>query len=290
MEIQYTKRHEYLLCVDSDGTVFHNMELKQKQCFCPVFIDVWDLHAVSRPAREVWEYVNLYSATRGANRFLALVRALELLRSRKDIPSGALHLPDLTPLKRWTETAAMLSRDSLLTALQQWPEDAGLHKALAFTDRVNASLAQTVSDIPPMAGAVVALGQLKTFCDIVVVSTAPHERLEEEWKKGGILPLATCIAGQEYGNKASCIRKAMELGGYAKERVMKIGDAPADYEAARANGVLFCPIIPGREEESWQRILRKDIGLFASGQGTDLMESYTESFFALLNAPPTWEG
>ena len=70
--------HNYLVCVDSDGCVFDNMELKHKECFCPATVNVWGLQSVSRYAREAAEFVNLYSKTRGMNRFPALVRTLEL--------------------------------------------------------------------------------------------------------------------------------------------------------------------------------------------------------------------
>ena len=35
---------KYLICVDSDGCVFDNMELKHKECFCPATVNVWGLH------------------------------------------------------------------------------------------------------------------------------------------------------------------------------------------------------------------------------------------------------
>ena len=46
------KKHDYLICIDSDGCVFDNMGLKHKECFCPATINCWDLQAVSGDARE----------------------------------------------------------------------------------------------------------------------------------------------------------------------------------------------------------------------------------------------
>ena len=66
---------EFFVGIDSDGCIFDSMEIKHKECFAPMFIKHFTLQAVSRYAREVWEFVNLYSKTRGANRFPALVRA-----------------------------------------------------------------------------------------------------------------------------------------------------------------------------------------------------------------------
>ena len=67
--IDMNRKHDFLICVDSDGCVFDNMELKHKECFCPATVNRWNLQSVSRYAREAAEFVNLYSTTRGANRF-----------------------------------------------------------------------------------------------------------------------------------------------------------------------------------------------------------------------------
>ena len=73
--IDMNRKHDFLICVDSDGCVFDNMELKHKECFCPATVNVWNLQSVSRYAREAAEFVNLYSTTRGANRFPAVIQA-----------------------------------------------------------------------------------------------------------------------------------------------------------------------------------------------------------------------
>ena len=55
------------------------------------------------------EFVNLYSRTRGMNRFPALVRTLELLGARKEARERGYVCPDLTPLKKWIEETDSLS-------------------------------------------------------------------------------------------------------------------------------------------------------------------------------------
>src|SRR5438094_10484427 len=69
---------EFFVGIDSDGCIFDSMEIKHKECFTPMFIKHFDLQAVSKYAREVWEFVNLYSKDRGANRSPALSKALRL--------------------------------------------------------------------------------------------------------------------------------------------------------------------------------------------------------------------
>ncbi|HBV32845.1 MAG TPA: haloacid dehalogenase, partial [Verrucomicrobiales bacterium] len=76
----FQPKHDFFIGIDSDGCVFDSMEIKHKECFAPMFVKHHNLQAVSKYAREVWDFVNLYSKTRGANRFPALTRALNLLR------------------------------------------------------------------------------------------------------------------------------------------------------------------------------------------------------------------
>ena len=44
-----------------------------------------------------------------------------------------------------------------------------------------------------------------------------------------------------------------------------VGDAPGDWNAAKANGVLFYPIDPGYEDESWQRFFEEALPRFFAG-------------------------
>jgi hypothetical protein len=58
----------FFIGIDSDGCVFDTMEIKHKECFAPMFIKHFGLQAASKYAREVWEFVNLYSKSRGVSR------------------------------------------------------------------------------------------------------------------------------------------------------------------------------------------------------------------------------
>src|SRR6266702_3372885 len=89
---------EFFVGIDSDGCVFDSMEIKHKECFTPMFIKHFGLQAVSKYASEVWEFVNLYSKTRGVNRFPALSRSLNLLRQRKEVIVRKAAVPDTKAL------------------------------------------------------------------------------------------------------------------------------------------------------------------------------------------------
>lgn len=86
----YQAKHDFLVCIDSDGCAFDTMEIKHKECFCPATIDNWDLQPVSSLAREAWEFVNLYSVTRGCSRFHAIIRVLDLLAERAEVRARGL--------------------------------------------------------------------------------------------------------------------------------------------------------------------------------------------------------
>jgi hypothetical protein len=86
---EFKPTKEFFIGIDSDGCIFDSMEIKHKECFTPMFIKHFRLQAVSKYAREVWDFVNLYSKTRGANRFPALSKAIKLLGSRPQVQARA---------------------------------------------------------------------------------------------------------------------------------------------------------------------------------------------------------
>ena len=69
-----------------------------------------------------------------------------------------------------------------------------------------------------------------------------------------------------------------------------IGDAPGDYQAAKANKALFFPINPGHEEASWERFYKEAYQRFLDGTfGGEYEEGLIRAFEALLPETPPWE-
>src|SRR5580658_6695872 len=99
--------------LDSDGCVFDTMEIKHKECFTPMFIKHFHLQAASKYARETWEFVNLYSKSRGCNRFHALSLSLDLLRRRPEVIARRVRVCDTAALEQWTARESKLSNDTL---------------------------------------------------------------------------------------------------------------------------------------------------------------------------------
>ena len=68
-----------------------------------------------------------------------------------------------------------------------------------------------------------------------------------------------------------------------------VGDAPGDHSAAQGNGVLFYPIIPGREVESWNHLRSQAAAKFREGAYAGAyMEDLLERFDAVLQEEPCW--
>ena len=78
----FTKTKELLLCVDSDGCVLDTMNVKHRRCFGPLLIKEWGLWEHEREVLSLWNNINLYTKTRGVNRFRGLALTLKAVNSR----------------------------------------------------------------------------------------------------------------------------------------------------------------------------------------------------------------
>ena len=75
---------EFFVGIDSDGCAFNSMEVKHNDSFSVNLIKYFGLQALSRQVHQAWDFVNLYSQTRGCNRFKAIV--LVLRPAARDAP------------------------------------------------------------------------------------------------------------------------------------------------------------------------------------------------------------
>ena len=119
---------------------------------------------------------------------------------------------------------------------------------------------------------------MKEKADIMVVSAASSKGLEKDWAGANLAMDVSFILGQEYGKKDSQLAFAKEKG-YKKENMLMIGDAPGDYEAAKMAGAMFYPIIPGKENESWEILNEKYLDLFFDGKYDENIQNELYSNF-----------
>jgi len=282
------KNNDFFIGFDSDGCVFDTMEIKHKECFCPNFIKHMGLQTVSKYARETWDFVNLYSKTRGANRFNALVRAIELLGEREEVKARNAEMPDLTPVIDWIKKETKLGNPAL-EAYAKTTDNKMIHQALGWSRAVNASVTDMVFGMPPFPYVRESLQKIQGKADAIVVSQTPLEALEREWKENDIEKYVSIIAGQEFGTKTEHLKYAA-VGKYDPNKILMIGDAPGDLKAAKNNDVLYYPINPGHEEASWERFYKEGLDKFFDGSYAGDYEKFLiEEFESFLPECPPWK-
>ncbi len=248
---------KFLVGIDSDGTAFDTMGIKQRECFCPWLIACFGLQPVAQAVRECKEFADLFSKTRGANRHKTTKRIIaELLPNHPLTKATGFKVPQYPHYFAWIDDPkSLLSNDGLKKAIDEASDPQAkkeLALALAWSERVNWAVSEIVKGMPPFPYVRENLEKIRQSADIIVVSGTPGEALRREWTEHDIAKYINVIAGQEMGTKTEHIRYAAE-GKYEANHVLMIGDAPGDMEAARANDAMFYPINPGGEIQSWKR-------------------------------------
>jgi phosphoglycolate phosphatase-like HAD superfamily hydrolase len=282
----FAPARDFFIGIDSDGCVFDTMEIKHKECFTPMFIKYFHLQAVSKFAREVWDFVNLYSKTRGMNRFPALVRALHLLADRPQVISRGLKLWNTSPLEDWIQRETKLGNATLRTEVENGNRQ--LEPVLSWSTAVNQSIEDLVHDVPPFPFFRECLSQMNARADVIVVSQTPTEALVREWTEHHIQNQVRFLAGQELGTKTEHLQFAAH-DKYPPEKILMIGDAPGDFNAAKANGASFFPINPGNEESSWKRLHDEALDRFFNGTyAGDYQSALLQDFNDCLPEHPSW--
>lgn len=279
---------EFFIGIDSDGCVFDTMEIKQKEAFCPMFIKHFRLQRASKYARETWEFVNLYSKTRGTNRFNALLKTLDLLSLRPEVIERGVVFDDMTPLREWVKKESKLGNPALKKYIAEVDIEI-INRTYEWSVAVNKLIEEIVFDIPPFPYFKESIEKMYPGADLLVVSQTPTEALTREWKEHGIESYVKAIAGQELGTKTEHLKYAAK-GKYQDEKILMIGDAPGDLSAAKANGVLFYPVNPGHEEISWKRLHDEALKRFFSGNYKgEYEESLIKEFELYLPENPKWK-
>ncbi len=274
--LAYTKRNDYLVCVDSDGCAMDTMDIKHFRCFGPCMTAEWGLEEWREEILSRWNEINLYTMTRGINRFKGLVKALGEVREKY------CGIEDLESLVQWVEETPELSNEALERAIME-TDSVCLRKALSWSRAVNQSVERLPEeDKRPFDGVAAALKKAYRDADIAIVSSANPGAVLDEWDMHGLLEYTDVVLAQDSGSKAFCISKLMERG-YARDHVLMCGDAPGDQEAAEKNGVYFYPILVGKEAESWEEFREAGLKRFLEDTyGGQYQEQKTKQFLENL--------
>ncbi len=285
--VDFVPQADFFVGIDSDGCAFDAMDIKHQECFTPTTIKCWGLQAASTLVRQTALFVNLGSTTRGLNRWVALARVFELLAQRPEVAARGVKVPEGRELQAFIDSGYPLSDQGIREYAQANPGPE-IQRCLEWGDAVNAAIADMVHGCPPFPGVRESLQAMQGRVDCMVVSATPLEALQREWTEHGLAPYMHVIAGQEMGTKAQHLQAAA-VGKYPQDHILLIGDAPGDRDSAATAGVLFYPINPGHEAQSWQRFRDEALGRFLDETFVgSYQRQVVAEFEALLPATPSW--
>ena len=275
----FERKHDYLVCVDSDGCVMDTMNCKHFNCFGPCMVTEWGLDEWKDEILDRWNVINLFSMTRGINRFKGLAMALGEIDQKYKPITG------IAALQHWADTAPALSNDGVAKAAAEATDaDAKLvfEKALSWSKAVNASIVELPEELKvPYDGAKEGLAAAHQFADVAMVSSANRDAVEEEWGKFGLLEHTDIVLAQDIGSKAACIAAMLKFG-YDLDKVVMVGDAPGDCDAAEKNHVHYYPILVNQEKASWDEAIAVAFGKLQAGEYAEYGAEMKKKFLANL--------
>lgn len=241
---EFEKAKDYLICVDSDGCVLDTMDVKHMRCFAPCLVHEWELNEYRDDIIRLWRKVNLLSYTRGINRFKGLGKVLA------EINENYMRVEGLSEYVYWLQTTGDMSEESLAEAYEQ-TGSVCIKKALDWSRLVNQMMAM-VPDSRKMLfeGAKEALKLAREHADVVIISGGNGAELLNQWRAQEIFEYADLFVSQEVASKRRCLQMLLDKG-YEADHVIMVGDAQVDLDAANDTGVLFYPVLPYQERESW---------------------------------------
>ncbi len=284
---------DYLVAIDSDGCAFDAMGIKQRECFCPMMIAYFNLQPVAEAARECKVFADLFSKTRGANRHKTIARILtELLPGHPMVAERGFKVPQFRHYVEWVNNPdSLLSNEGLAKAIENAGSNEAkkeLQHALVWSKRVNEMVAEVCKGVPPFPYVRESIEKIAERADIIVCSATPSEALEREWAEHGLAQYVKVIAGQEMGKKAEHLA-IVSNGKYDKDKIIMLGDAPGDQNAAKQNDLAFYAINPGDEAKSWRRFHDEAFDKFMNGSyAGEYEKKVIDEFETYLPEHPQW--
>ncbi len=276
MLINEKLKKNYIVCIDSDGCAMDTMNVKHLNFFGPYIVEYFGIKDKDNFLKE-WNRLNLFSLSRGINRFAGLSQSLVYAKAQGE------EIGDISKLQEWVQNTPSLSNQSLEEEINKHPEDSVLIKALAWSNKVNESIEQDLVGIDkPFEGVKDAISDISKVADIAIVSSANKGALDSEWQRHGLMPFVDYVYGQEIGSKAKAIKEIIGKG-YEPTNILMVGDSPGDEAAAKANGVYFYPILYGEEKQSWDELHSKVLPVFLSQNYESLNSKMIELFYKHLN-------
>ena len=252
------QKYDFFVGIDSDGTVFDSMNIKHSTCFVDPLIKIYNLLIIENEVKKIWKQINLFSKNRGINRFEALYIFFRELKNNEILNKKGYLFPSLSIINYFKEMNIPMTSENFLKFKNKIDSNQFKHvkKAIKWSDEVNKKVESVLNNLSPLSKASSAIKYLSSRADLAVISNTPFNTLYRDWKNSKISSDISLICGQECGGKTDILNSLIK-DKYDKNKVLMIGDSPSDYYAAKNNKVLFFPILPGKENESWKFLLSK---------------------------------
>ena len=268
----FKKKHNKIICIDSDGTMIDAMNVKHDKCHGETFIDIFNLNEHSKEIHKIWDDINLYEKTRGINRFIAIVEMFE----RIDGKYLSVNKEELEQFKKWVDKGN-LSHKAVVKEYEENPSPL-LKQIVDWSYELNQRIARlTPEDKPPFDNGKQALEYALNKADIAIISSSNMAAIVEEWKAHDLLKYVDVITSQEVGTKGECLAVLLTKG-YDKKDILMIGDAYPDVDAADENGVYYYPILTRHEGLSWQDFIDKYFDLFLNDKYDECQKELLDKF------------
>ena len=268
----FERKHNKVICIDSDGTMIDAMNVKHDKCHGESFIEVFGLEDHAKEMHEIWDSINLYEKSRGVNRFIGIVEMFKRINHKY----LEVNEEELARFEAWVEKGN-LSNSALEAemAVNTYPLIEKIHEWSLDLNKKIASL--TPQDKPPFDNGKEALQYAQGKVDIAIISSSNMAAIVEEWKAHDLLQYVDVITSQEVGSKGECLA-TMLTKGYGKQDILMIGDAYPDVDASDENGVYYYPILTRHEGESWQEFIDTYFDKFLDGTYDEVQEELLNRF------------
>lgn len=260
---------EVIFTVDSDGCAIDTMTYKHEKFMAPLAAEIFNVREEDKERfLKNWSNINLYSKSRGVNRFNGLVLTL------KSIDYDGMNVNNLY---RWAEEFDILSPDTLEPEFEKYGTD-DLKAALQWTLAVNEGVADGEEYDDVFDGALEGLKKLSQLGKVYVVSTANREAITDEWTRYNLIEYVDGIYGQDSGRKEDTIASFI-ADGTNPQNIIMIGDSPGDLVAAENNDAWFYPILVGAEKDSWDELIDNVAEKFSAGEFTQADHDFYKQKF-----------
>ena len=277
---QFKPTKEFFIGIDSDGTAFDSMTIKHIRCFIPAALETWDFGNDKENFEKIWRRICFNSTSRGINRFIGITYVMEQMQESET----AIFTEDLAPLWEYIEENETHSNASLQEWIKIHPSPF-LDTVMNWSIKSDKLFDEQTQGLLPFSNLEPTLKIMAEKADIMVVSSASGKGLDKDWAFSGIDSYTSLVAGMELGSKKNQLRMAT-TGKYPPEKILMIGDAPGDMEAAHSIKALFFPVTPGSEEESWIHLREEGLSRFFGGsyQG-EYENNLIQEFMEFLSSP-----